>query len=253
MTASVFPARLRAPLIWLGYGLACLWLALALAWWLCAHFDYAYPVWYEVFGIENHIEKYAPQNPQKRGFAQLSREQHLQAFAQINESVSHDGAGLEDIVYPGPQGQPVPLLNADEVNHLRDVAHLLDRTVPVTALFTLLWLPLAVALRRTGAPARPVRWLTVGTAALILAGLLVVLGPEKVFYTLHEWLFPPENPWFFYWEESLMSTLMKAPVLFGGIAVMIAAVALPLVVAFYWLGQRVAGAVTTRWASASTD
>ncbi|MFT7095179.1 MAG: hypothetical protein ACJAV3_002995, partial [Alcanivorax sp.] len=51
-------------------------------------------------------------------------------------------------------------------------------------------------------------------------------------------LFPAENEWFFYWQDSLMSTLMKAPVLFGGIAAAIAIGALLLIPVLYWFGLR---------------
>lgn len=247
MTFLAFPGQLRAPLAWFGYGLTCLWLGLAVAWWLCARFDYAYPLWYDVLAIDQHIERYGPQNPEKPGFAQLPREQHLRAFTQISKSVHSDGRGLETITYRGPGGNPVNLLNTDEINHLRDVSRLMNSAALVSALLALLWLPLAMLLRRTGVPSWRARALTVSTAVLTIGGLLTVLGPGKVFYILHEWLFPPEHPWFFYWQESLMSTLMKAPVLFGGIAVLIAALALPLIPTLYWLGGRFATFVDSRW------
>ncbi len=53
---------------------------------------------------------------------------------------------------------------------------------------------------------------------LTVAILVVVIGPVKVFYALHELLFPDGHQWFFYYQESLMSTMMKAPELFGWIA-----------------------------------
>ena len=39
---------------------------------------------------------------------------------------------------------------------------------------------------------------------------------------MHEWVFPAEHQWFFYYQESLMTVLMKAPDLFGAIAILIA-------------------------------
>ncbi|MFN2223885.1 MAG: DUF1461 domain-containing protein, partial [Candidatus Promineifilaceae bacterium] len=32
------------------------------------------------------------------------------------------------------------------------------------------------------------------------------------------WICPPGHQWFFYYQDSLMTTMMKAPVLFAGIA-----------------------------------
>jgi len=51
-----------------------------------------------------------------------------------------------------------------------------------------------------------------------LAVLVVLIGPTKIFYVGHELIFPNNHQWFFYYEESLMSTMMKAPALFGPIA-----------------------------------
>jgi hypothetical protein len=65
---------------------------------------------------------------------------------------------------------------------------------------------------------------------------LLIAGPTQVFYQFHLWIFPADHQWFFYWQDSLMSTLMKAPVLFGGIAAVIALGALLLTPVLYWLG-----------------
>lgn len=240
-----FPAvfgHLPARISWLTYALSCLWLALALSWWLSACFDYSYPFWYSVLDIEAHIDEYAPQNPEKPGFAQLPPERHHRAFAQISHAVHNGGAGLERIRYPGPSDRDIILLNQDEINHLQDVANLLDALALVSAAVALLWLPLAAVSRWLGRPSRRVRLAACGMFAAVVLAPLVFAGPEAVFNTIHEWVFPPEHPWFFYWQESLMSTLMKAPVLFGGIAAQIALVGLlltPLIyLAGYWLGER---------------
>jgi len=57
------------------------------------------------------------------------------------------------------------------------------------------------------------------------------IGPENVFNQLHIWVFPKENEWFFYYQDSLMSTLMLAPTLFGWIAS-----ALVVLAAIFWTG-----------------
>ena len=69
-----------------------------------------------------------------------------------------------------------------------------------------------------------------------LSALLVIVGPKKLFYAFHIWVFPVEHQWFFYWEQSLMSTLMKAPDLFGGIAVALVMFGVPLAVLLYLFG-----------------
>jgi uncharacterized membrane protein len=50
---------------------------------------------------------------------------------------------------------------------------------------------------------------------------IILIGPKQVFYHLHEMIFPADHAWFFYYQDSLMATLMKAPDLFGGIALVI--------------------------------
>ena len=81
----------------------------------------------------------------------------------------------------------------------------------------------------------------------LLAGLLglgvvvvavLVLGAEKVFYQFHVWIFPAGHQWFFYYEESLMSMMMKAPDLFGYIAIMLVVLAVIIQVGLLWTYKR---------------
>jgi len=247
MTRPAIFKHLAARLSWLLYALICIWLGLFLSWWLSACFDYGYPFWYEVLDIKAHINEYAPQNPEKPGFAQLPPEYHHRAFAQISRAVHNDGTGLAQIHYLGPAGGQIRLLNRDEINHLRDVARLLDGGVLVSVAMALLWLPVAWLSRRLGTPSGRVRILTCVALALVVLIPLGFAGPEAVFNTLHEWIFPPEHPWFFYWQESLMSTLMKAPVLFGGLAVQIALPGLLLSPVLHGAGYRAAQGLRQAW------
>lgn len=59
----------------------------------------------------------------------------------------------------------------------------------------------------------------------VIGIILAVIGPKAVFTQMHIWVFPPQHKWFFYYQDSLMSTMMHAPVLFGGIAAQWAAFA----------------------------
>lgn len=229
-------------LLWLLFGLLGLWLALALAWWLSARVDYGYPLWYQWLAIDQHIERYAPANRGKRAFEQLTAAQHQQLFADIVAAVHNQGEGLAEIDYHAPGWPPQRLLIDTEIRHLQDVAALLTLATRVSGAVALLWLLLLPVVSRTPLPSRRARVLAVSLLLASVAALLLLAGPKVVFYQLHEWLFPPDNPWFFYWEESLMSTLMKAPVLFGAIAVQIAALAAlllwPLQHGGRYLGQR---------------
>ena len=63
------------------------------------------------------------------------------------------------------------------------------------------------------------RHLYSGVGAVLFISIIVFLvGPTKIFYLGHELVFPDNHQWFFYYQESLMSTIMKAPALFGPIA-----------------------------------
>ncbi|MCB1808001.1 MAG: DUF1461 domain-containing protein, partial [Candidatus Competibacteraceae bacterium] len=67
-------------------------------------------------------------------------------------------------------------------------------------------------------PPSPRRVVLSSLAVLVLLGIGVVLmGPVRVFYQLHIWIFPPGHPWFFYYQDSLMTTLLKAPDIFAPI------------------------------------
>jgi hypothetical protein len=69
---------------------------------------------------------------------------------------------------------------------------------------------------------------------------VLAIGPRRVFYRMHEWVFPPENPWFFYYQDSLMSTMMKAPHLFGAIAPVLLALGLLLYAGLLFAAARLA-------------
>jgi hypothetical protein len=55
---------------------------------------------------------------------------------------------------------------------------------------------------------------------------------------MHVWVFPADHQWFFYYQDSLMSTLMKAPYLFGYIAVALVALATVFLALIFTLGAR---------------
>ena len=81
--------------------------------------------------------------------------------------------------------------------------------------------------------------LTAIIVLLAIAAIIFLIGPHKVFYQLHVWVFPVEHKWFFFYEESLMSTMMKAPDLFAYIAILLVVLALPIFIVMMWLIQRV--------------
>jgi hypothetical protein len=197
--------------------LAALWLS-----WRClAAIDFLYPVFYDALDIQAHIEQFGPQNRYKSGFETTSREEHIRLFRAIVAAVHDSGRGLEALEYRDDQGRAIDrLLREPEVIHLRDVAQLVDWIRPVG------WLAVAWSgihlflIRWLGWPVPPLRRLLAASGLATGAAVLLVLaiGPQRIFYWLHDLLFPPDHPWFFYYQDSLMTTMMKAPDLFAAIA-----------------------------------
>lgn len=219
--------------------LAALWLS----WRALALVDFLYPVFYDAMDIGGHIAEFGPQNRYKADFATTTREERIRLFGEIVRAIHASGAGLAELEYRDPDGRVIDrLLRAPEVGHLEDVANLVGNLTPVGWLamaWTLLHLGL-VRLRGWTVPTLPK---LLGASLLAtFAGVLVVLGigARRVFYWLHELVFPPEHPWFFYYQDSLMSTMMKAPYLFGGIAVVLLLLGLAIYAVLLWAATRLA-------------
>lgn len=233
-------------------GRAHLWLllpaaalgALWLAWRALACVDFLYPVFYEALEIQAHIREFGPQNRYKAGFETTLPDEHRRLFGAIVDAIHDSGRGLVELEYRDPLGRPIDrLLREPEVVHLQDVANLVDRLTPVGWL-AVAWTAAHLALlgRLGWIVPRPRRLL--GASALAVAAgvtLVMIIGAKRVFYWLHDLVFPPEHPWFFYYQDSLMTTLMKAPDLFGAIAVTLLACGLGVYASLLWLGWRLAG------------
>ena len=235
VSAAPAPARLARGLRWSAFALALALASLFLAWRALAAVDFAYPVLYDALGLGQTIERYGPRNEVRPGFHRTDRAERERVFAAIAHAVRHGGEGLAQLEYFAPDGRVIGrVLTRPEIRHLRDVAGLVAgfERLGWIALAVLAALTLAAALRRERPP--PPRVFAVGTAAVVGGGALGVLvaGPKDVFYWLHERIFPPDHPWFFYYEESLMSMMMRAPDLFGAIA----AIWVPLALAAGGLG-----------------
>ena len=227
--------------IWLVFLLiSSIWVAL----YVHQFFDYGFSIWYHLLDIHQHIQFFAPQNYYKDDFAQLTHDIYIDLFSQISWAVNHGGAGLADIRYTIGNETRL-LLRQPEVIHLQDVADLIDRVniFGILAVITLGGLT-SILIRREVT----FSWVAVVSQLLAIISLLVIslfiIGPKTVFYWLHIALFPAENQWFFYYQESLMATLMKAPDLFAGIAASVAVLAIGLLIMtclaiFYWFKHRV--------------
>lgn len=203
------------------FSILLLLISLAASWFLFAKVNFLYPLWYEVVSIEAAIQKYGPRNAVKPGFEQTNKDEQTRIFAALIDSIHDSGKGLETLSYKDPDGKTIDkLLTEAEIVHLHDVAKLLhtgERVTMACLTLCLIVMGVMIALR---IPPPTMRHLGVGLAAiLVLAGIaLLVVGPVKLFYWLHTVVFPGDHQWFFYYEESLMSMMMKAPALFGPIA-----------------------------------
>lgn len=226
---------------WFTFLILTFFVSLAFSWVVLAKLDFAYPWLYTHANIGDHIAHYAPLNPMKPNFDQTSPEERAQLFHGMVEAIHHQGQGLTSLVYHNSNGQPLnTLLTEAEVLHLQDVANLLDKASLVAWVALILWLCLFAILLYYRRALPSIRHLALGVLGLGAAiAVVMLLGAERVFYQLHVWAFPEGHQWFFYYEESLMSMMMKAPDIFGYIAIMLVTLALIITICLLW-GYRVA-------------
>ncbi len=208
----------------------CFAASVFLAWKLLQPFNYGYSFWYQQLDIGAHINKFAPQNRQgKSGFENTSPEDHHALFSGISKAVNNGGVGLRELSYkPAAQAPEMLLLTDAEAVHLEDVARLIDAMVPLGWFATILLVVLIVLARMLKIPLPGLRnsLITLLIIALLLSLAVFAAGPSEVFKSFHELVFPDDNQWFFYYQDSLMTTLMKAPDIFFAITVLWAVVAI---------------------------
>lgn len=200
-----------------------------------SHFHYGF--FYDALEIGPFIERYGPENRFKKGLENASKIEHIRLFAAIAHSVHHNGKGLAQITYHSSEGHPIgKLLRKPEVVHLEDVAKLIKLFNVAGIISIIFGLVLMLLLSNNRSVMPPAKILAAGIAGilLIVGAVVLVVGPTKVFYQLHIWIFPADHEWFFYYQDSLMTTLMKAPDLFGYIAAAWLAYSLILFVLMMW-------------------
>ncbi len=205
------------------YGVLLWVVALWLAWLALAAVEFLYPLAYGWLDIGTTLQTYVPQNRfGKQDYPVSDMAQHMQHFAAISHAIHFQGAGLAQLSYHDAQGKVLGLLlTRDEVLHLQDVARLVTGGMAVGAVATLLWLAWLVPMAKQGWHLPSLSVLLLGSAGVlvVLAAVLSAFGFESVFYALHRWIFPADHAWFFYYQDSLMSSLMQAPNLFAVIGV----------------------------------
>jgi len=222
-------------MLWTILLLAALPASLLASWQLLKSADFLYPLWYDVIGIDRTIAEYGPKNSYREYFELTTREERSRLFAAIVAGIHDGGQGLETLTYHDARGQAVaPLLRSPEITHLRDVARLVDGLYRFGLGAIVVWIIVLASLWRMHLPPPPLgRYFAgLGLLAVMTTFAVIAIGAKKVFYTAHALIFPAGHQWFFYYEESLMTMLMKAPDLFAAIA----AEWLLLTALCYWLG-----------------
>lgn len=213
------PSFIIWPLIFIGQLLA----VSLLSWHLLAQIDFAYPTGYQLLGLEEHIAEFAPNNRFRKGFETTSPRDHWRLFSAITNAVQHSGEGLADIHYQLPNGTDIPLMYDAEIIHLTDVSHLINRFYSIGIVGAIIWsIFFAIAYRQKLNYPTP-RHIALGFAGgiFIIASVVLSIGATRVFYWFHTKIFPDGHQWFFYYEDSLMTTLMKAPDIFAFIAALL--------------------------------
>lgn len=221
-------------LFWPLFFISHLLITLLLSWHLWAQFNFAYPLDYKLLNIEAQIQEFAPHNRFKQEFEYTTPQEHWDLFAQIVTAIQNHGKGLADISYKLPNGTSIPFMHEAEVIHLQDVANLID-TLYITGIIAgILWLLLLFIAYKNKLSFPPLKKILIscGAAIAVITITILSLGATKVFYWLHTKIFPEGHQWFFYYEDSLMTTLMKAPDIFGLIAVLLVGLAI-----IFWGGS----------------
>ena len=223
-----------------GLTLALLISCLYMSWQILSQANFLYDQIYDHNDLEHHINEFATLNRNdKESFALTDKAERVQIFNEIAREINTGGEGLASISFVSTgEAKSIPFLIDAERDHLQDVANLVTSLKPLGAFlastliafygfcwyykvsrYKYFWRPSGIL----------VSLFQIATLAVVCVAITFALGPQKTFYLLHEWAFSDKAQWFFYFEESLMTTLMPE-VVFGNIAVLIG-----ILTIFVWL------------------
>jgi len=229
-------SRSLTNILWLLCCTSLVLFSLGLSWQINKSANFFYGFWYQQLNIEKTITTYVPENIfDKKDYAETSKQQHLDNFSEIVTEIHNNGEQLAQLNYVNKKQQVKKLLTSAEILHLEDVSHLIEKLTLVSLgnLCVLLLLAGIIYQQKLCLPKRKDQVVAVVLPSLLLFILLSLFGFTELFYFLHTVVFPDNNQWFFYYQESLMSSLMKAPDLFAGISVSLSVIALIFYVIFY--------------------
>ncbi len=216
------------------YALSTFIVALTFTWIVLALSNFFYGFWHDHTGIEQTIAEFGPQNIHRDGFEHTTRQQRIELFGEINKAIHRHGKGLEEITYQ-VSGQTSKLLHQAEITHLNDVALLVYRLLFFSTLVFLMWIVVGFQKIKSKRSLPSLKAQALGILIIFaMIGLAILLvGATELFYWLHTLVFPANHQWFFYYQDSLMSTMMQAPTLFGWIGATWAALSIVVFVAIH--------------------
>jgi hypothetical protein len=214
--------------------IAVFFICLVLSWHFLSKANFFFDTLYDMHQIESHIAEFAPQNRQNRiNFELTSKNERIRIVGKILRTVNSKGVGLETIKYFNTDGVPVNLfLTLAEVEHLKDVSvlvHLMNSIAFILMIIFIIIFSLAWRYKTTTPSLLMLTCSMVGFV-IIATGCIIFIGPQIVFNELHEWVFADKSEWHFYYQDSLMTTLLKAPDTFATMAILMTAIAL-----IFWL------------------
>ncbi|MBA6265749.1 DUF1461 domain-containing protein [Colwellia sp. Bg11-12] len=225
---SLTSKRGLAVILWLSCCLFLLIFSLGLSWQVNKSVNFFYGFWYQQLNIEQTIKTYTPQNTKgKQDFASTSTQQHIQSFNEIVDEINSNGKHLATLNYLNKDNDYKTLLTIAEVVHLQDVSHLVSqlRLVSVINICLLLITIGVIYYVKSPEPGKKQKYTAVIIPTVVIFAIFGLFGFTDIFYYLHTVVFPDDHQWFFYYQESLMSSLMKAPDLFAAIALSLGVIA----------------------------
>jgi hypothetical protein len=177
------------------------------------------------------VNEFAPLNRNdKESFALTSKTERVRVFNDIAREINTGGGGLGSISYtPEGAGAATPFLVEAERDHLQDVANLVSSLKPIGAVIASLLIAFYgfcwyYKVSRYQYFWRPsgifVSLFQISAVAVLCVAITFALGPQQTFYLLHEWAFSDKAQWYFYFEDSLMTTLMPE-IVFANIAALL--------------------------------
>jgi lipoprotein signal peptidase len=214
-----------------GLTLALLVACIYVSWQVLSQANFLYDQIYEHNNLEAHVNEFAPLNRNdKKSFALTSKTERVRVFHDIAREINTGGGGLGSITYT-PEGADAAttFLIEAERDHLQDVANLVSKLKPIGALISSLliafygfcWYYKVSRYKYFWRPSGIfVSLFQIAVVAALCLVITFAVGPQQTFYLLHEWAFSDKAQWYFFFEDSLMTTLMPE-IVFANIAALI--------------------------------